>query len=103
MSFSTLSVPRIIDVADAVHRNLTADNAKNFLLVYFFAGRAWKLFRHIRARGLFRSLKDVYVFIAQVRTFCYSSFQLNSRFALENPSACHIMAVFAQESGDGTR
>jgi hypothetical protein len=69
MSLSTLAVPRIIDVADALHQNLTLDTAKNCVLVYFFAGRAWKLFRHVRARGFFRSIKDIYVFIAQVSAF----------------------------------
>jgi sphinganine-1-phosphate aldolase len=62
---STLSIPRIIDVADAVHRNLTLDTAKDCLLVYFFATRALKLFRHLRARGFIRSIKELYLFIAQ--------------------------------------
>ncbi len=66
---SVLSVPRIIDVADAVHQNLTLDTAKNCLLVYFFARRALKLLQHVRARGFIRSIKDLYLFIAQVRTF----------------------------------
>ncbi|KAF8268623.1 PLP-dependent transferase [Lactarius quietus] len=65
MSLSTLSVPRIIDVASVIQRNLTLDTAKNCVLVYFFARRALKLVRHARARGFIRSFKDIYVFIAQ--------------------------------------
>jgi hypothetical protein len=80
MSLSILAVPRIIDVADVVHQNLTLDTAKNCVLVYFFAGRVWKLFRHVRARGFFRSIKDIYIFIAQVRTsVTLPSAQLNTR------------------------
>ena len=63
---STLSLPRIIDVAEVFQRNCTLDTAKNGLLVYFFAKRALKLVRHVRARGLRRSFVDLYVFFAQV-------------------------------------
>ncbi len=63
---STLSVPRIIDVAEVFHHNLTLDTAKNCLLVYLFAKRALKLWRHLRARGITRSIRELYVFIAQV-------------------------------------
>ncbi|KAF8482574.1 PLP-dependent transferase [Russula ochroleuca] len=62
---STLSVPRIIDVVDVFQRNCTLDTAKNGVLVYFFAKRALKLWRHVRARGLRRSFTDLYVFFAQ--------------------------------------
>ncbi|KAI9442548.1 PLP-dependent transferase [Lactarius indigo] len=48
---STLSIPRIID------QNLTLDTAKNCFL--------FKLFQHARARGFIRSIKDLYLFIAQ--------------------------------------
>ncbi|KAI9455488.1 PLP-dependent transferase [Lactarius psammicola] len=65
MSMSTLSIPRIIDVADVVRQNLTLDTAKNCLLVYFFARHALKFFRHVRARGFIRSTRDLYIFIAQ--------------------------------------
>jgi hypothetical protein len=63
---STLSVPRIIDAAEVLQRNFTLDTAKNCFLVYFFAKRALKLWRHVRARGLCRSFRDLYAFIAQV-------------------------------------
>ncbi|KAH8993326.1 PLP-dependent transferase [Lactarius hatsudake] len=62
---STLSIPRIIDVAEVFKQNLTLDTAKNCFLVYFFAKRAFKLFQHARARGFIRSIKDLYLFIAQ--------------------------------------
>ncbi|KAH9985342.1 PLP-dependent transferase [Russula vinacea] len=62
---STLSLPRIIDVAEVFQRNCTLDTAKNGLLVYLFAKRALKLVRHVRARGLRRSFADLYVFFAQ--------------------------------------
>ena len=65
-AMSTLSVPRIIDVTEVFQRNLTLDTAKNCFLVYFIAKRALKLWRHVYARGLFRSLRELYVFIAQV-------------------------------------
>jgi hypothetical protein len=63
---STLSVPRIIDVVEVLQRNCTLDTAKSCFIVYFFAKRALKLWRHVRARGLFRSFGDLYAFIAQV-------------------------------------
>jgi hypothetical protein len=63
---STLSVPRIIDVTEVFQRNLTLDTAKNCFLVYFIAKRVLKLWRHVRARGVFRSLRELYVSIAQV-------------------------------------
>ena len=63
---STLSVPRIIDVTEVFQRNLTLDTAKNCVLVYFVAKRALKLWRHVYARGVFRSLRELYVFTAQV-------------------------------------
>ena len=66
MSMSTLSIPRIIDVGDVLTRNFTLDTAKNCFIVYFLARRALKLWRHVRARGLFQSFRDVYAFIAQV-------------------------------------
>ncbi|KAI0272270.1 PLP-dependent transferase [Russula aff. rugulosa BPL654] len=62
---STLSVPRIVDVTEVFQRNLTLDTAKNCFLVYFIAKRALKLWRHVYARGVFRSLRELYVFIAQ--------------------------------------
>jgi hypothetical protein len=65
-AMSTLSVPRIIDVTEVFQRNLTLDTAKNCFLVYFIAKRALKLWRHVRARGIFRSLRELYVSIAQV-------------------------------------
>jgi hypothetical protein len=65
-TMSTLSVPRIIDVTEVFQRNLTLDTAKNCFLVYFVAKRALKLWRHVYARGVFRSLREFYVFIAQV-------------------------------------
>ena len=66
MSMSTLSIPRIIDVGDVLMRNFTLDTAKNCFLGYLFARRALKLWRRVRARGLFQSFRDVYAFIAQV-------------------------------------
>ena len=66
MSMSTLCMPHIIDVSEVLRRNFTLDTAKNCFLVYFFARRALKLWRHVRARGLFQSFADVYAFIAQV-------------------------------------
>jgi hypothetical protein len=63
---STLSVPRIVDVTEVFQRNLTLDTAKNCFLGYFIAKRALKLWRHVYARGVFRSLRELYVFIAQV-------------------------------------
>jgi hypothetical protein len=91
---STLSVPRIIDVVDVFQRNCTLDTAKNGVLVYFFAKRALKLWRHVRARGLRRSFTDLYVFFAQVSTplFFFSLLVLHLRplfFVLENSSAHH--------------
>jgi hypothetical protein len=65
-AMSTLSVPRIIDVTEVFQRNLTLDTAKNCVLVYLIAKRALKLWRHVYARGLFRSLRELYVYIAQV-------------------------------------
>ncbi|KAN0111467.1 PLP-dependent transferase [Russula decolorans] len=65
---STLSVPRIIDVTEVLQRNFTLDTAKDCFLVYLIAKRALKLWRHVYARGVFRSLRELYVFIAQ-RTF----------------------------------
>ena len=102
---STLSVPRIIDVTEVFQRNLTLDTAKDCFIVYFIAKRALKLWRHVYARGVFRSLRELYVFIAQVfpisllltpppsiKTFF---------FALENLSAYYQAAICAQESGGG--
>lgn len=66
MSMSTLSIPRIVDVTEVLYRNFTLDTAKNCFLVYFFARRALKLWRHIRARGLGQSFGDLYRFIVQV-------------------------------------
>ena len=63
---STFSVPRIIDVTEVFQRNLTLDTAKDCFLVYLIAKRALKLWRHVYARGVFRSLRELYVFIAQV-------------------------------------
>ncbi|SRR5258708_25367819 len=63
---STLSVSRIIDVAEVFQRASTLDTAKNCLLVYLLAKRALKLWRHVRARGIIRSIREFYVFIAQV-------------------------------------
>ena len=63
---STLSMPRIIDVSEFLRHNLTLDTAKNCFFVYFIARRALKLWRHVRARGLFQSFRDFYSFIAQV-------------------------------------
>ncbi|KAI0001270.1 PLP-dependent transferase [Russula compacta] len=65
MSMSTLAIPRILDVTEALYRNFTLDTAKNCFLVYFFARRALKLWRHIRARGLGQSFGDLYRFIVQ--------------------------------------
>lgn len=70
---STLSVPRIIDVTEFLQCNCTLDTAKNSLLVYFFAKRALKLWRHVRARGLGRSFGDLYAFLAQVCPPFFSS------------------------------
>lgn len=101
MSISTLSIPRILDVIEVLQRNLTLDTAKDCLLVYFFASRALKLWRHVRGRGLSQSIKDLYVFIAQV---CASLLLLGSIETIpvpsENPSACYSTAFHAQESGD---
>ena len=66
MSYSTLSAPRIIDVTEFFHHNFTLDTAKNCFLAYFIAKRALKLWRHVRARGIYRSLRELYVSIAQV-------------------------------------
>jgi hypothetical protein len=90
---STLSVPRIIDAAEVLHRNFTLDAAKNCFIVYFFAKRALKLWRHVRARGLCRSLGDLYAFIAQVSPhFFFPVFPPSIEtffFAPDNPSAHH--------------
>ena len=63
---STLSMPRIIDVSEVLRHNLTLETAKNCFFVYFIARRALKLWRHVRARGIFQSFRDFYSFIAQV-------------------------------------
>jgi sphinganine-1-phosphate aldolase len=63
--------------------NFTLDTAKNCFLVYFFARRALKLWRHVRARGLFQSFRDIYTFIAQV--FIYLTLYLPS---LRHSSLC---------------
>jgi hypothetical protein len=68
---STLSVPRIIDVTEVFQRNFTLDTAKNCFLVYLIAKRALKLWRHVYARGFFRSLRELYVSIAQVFPFLF--------------------------------
>jgi hypothetical protein len=92
-AMSTLSVPRIIDVTEVFQRNLTLDTAKNCFLVYFIAKRALKLWRHVYARGLFRSLRELYVSIAQV--FPISLLLTRSpsteifTFVLESLSACY--------------
>ncbi|KAH9979002.1 PLP-dependent transferase [Lactifluus volemus] len=39
--------------------------AKNCLLVYLFAPRVLRFWRHFRAKGFCRSIRDLYVFIAQ--------------------------------------
>lgn len=98
---STLSVPRIIDVTEVFQRNFTLDTAKNCFLVYFIAKRALKLWRHVRARGIFRSLRELYVSIAQVfPIFLLLTLSIEPfPFALENLSACSQAAVCAQESG----
>jgi hypothetical protein len=88
---STLSVPRIIDVTEVFQRNLTLDTAKNGFLVYFIAKRALKLWRHVYARGVFRSLRELYVSIAQVFPISLPLFPSPSTetfsFALESLSA----------------
>ncbi|KAI0268820.1 PLP-dependent transferase [Gloeopeniophorella convolvens] len=61
---STLSMPHIVDAVEFAQRNLNLDNAKNCFIAYFIARRVLKLCRHIRARGLRRSIKDLYQFIA---------------------------------------
>ena len=63
---STLSMPRIIDVSEVLRHNLTLDTAKNCFFVYFIARRALKLWRHVRARGIFQSFRDFYALIIQV-------------------------------------
>ena len=103
MSMSTLYIPRIIDVADACQQHLTLDTAKDCLLVYFFARRALKLFRHVRGRGFIRSIRDLYLFIAQVCDFPPLSLHPMPRLALENPSSCYFPAVYAQTRGHRTR
>ena len=71
---STLSMPRIVDVSEVLRCNLTLDTAKNCFFVYFVVRRALKLWRHVRARGLFQSFRDFYAFIAQVLiSFYYNS------------------------------
>jgi len=87
---STLSVPRIIDVAEVLQRNFTLDTAKDCFLVYFIAKRALKLWRHVYARGVFRSLRELYVSIAQVRPISLLTPSPSIEtffFALENLSA----------------
>jgi hypothetical protein len=74
---STLSMPHIVDVTEFLRHIFTLDTAKDCFLVYLIARRALKLWRHVRARGLGRSFRDLYIFIAQVfffSLFCTSFF-----------------------------
>ncbi|KAI0302679.1 PLP-dependent transferase [Russula brevipes] len=58
-------MPHIVDVTDFLWHNFTFDTAKDCFLVYLIARRALKFWRHVRARGLRRSFRDLYVFVAQ--------------------------------------
>ena len=90
---STLSVPHIIDVTEVLQRNFTLDTAKDCFLVYLILKRALKLWRHVYARGVFRSLRELYVFIAQVFPISVPLTPSPSietfLFALESLSACY--------------
>ena len=102
-TMSTLSVPRIIDVTEVLQRNFTLDTAKDCFLVYLIAKRALKLWRHVYARGVFRSLRELYVSIAQVFLISIPLTPLieTFSFALESLSAYYQAAICAQESGGG--
>ena len=89
MSMSTLSIPRIVDVGDVFTRSFTLDTAKNCFIVYFFARRALKLWRHVRARGLFQSFWDVYAFIARVLI----SFMSSCRLLRHSPSRQRVLRL----------
>jgi len=74
MATSTLSMPHIIDINQVFHQHFTWDTAKNCFIVYLLSRRALKLWRHVWARGLTRSFRELYVHIAQVFTFLFPPF-----------------------------
>jgi sphinganine-1-phosphate aldolase len=85
-------MPHIIDVNEALHQYFTLDTAKNCFLVYFLARRALKLWRHVHARGLTRSFRDLYVHMAQVLTSLFPSF-LDSDLSLSLQRAFQLLTA----------
>jgi hypothetical protein len=74
MPVLSLSRPVVTNYARALVPLLNLDTAKTLLLCYILLTRILKIQRHLRARGISSSIRDVYLWISKVRCGLYPHF-----------------------------
>ena len=91
MPVLSLSRPVVTNYARALVPLLNLDTAKTLLLCYILLTRIVKIQRHLRARGISSSIRDVYLWISKVRSGLYhhSSSKLINAVACYTASSAH--------------
>ena len=74
MPVLSLSRPAITNYTRALVPLLNLDTAKTLVFWYILFTRALKTQRHLQARGFRSSLRDVYLWVSQVRSDLHSHF-----------------------------